>query len=104
MIVDFHAHVWHPEIVRLTGNRNVSFGWGAQPFVEPPSGSARALQLAPMSDPLLQIADMDRRGIDLFVLSSTTVSHSTSWAEPAEQARLEALSNDLIGEWVVSYP
>ena len=104
MIVDFHVHVVHPEVLRQTGNRNVVYGWGTKEVPPPDPEDVRTRQVARMLDPALQVEDMDRLGIDRFVLSASTVVQNTTWAEPAQQAELERLSNDLIAQWVADRP
>jgi aminocarboxymuconate-semialdehyde decarboxylase len=100
VVVDFHVHVLHPEVQRRTGNRTVLGGWGTRT----PGGPDSAGRLAGMLDPEHQLADMDRRGVDVHVLSASLIAQYTGWAEPAEQAELEALSNDRIVAWVAAHP
>lgn len=57
-----------------------------------------------MVDAGLQLADMDRRGVDVHVLSASLIVQNTLWAEPSEQAELERLSNDQIAAWVAAHP
>jgi aminocarboxymuconate-semialdehyde decarboxylase len=57
-----------------------------------------------MFDPRLEIEDMDARGIDLSVISSSTVLQGTSWADPQTDLELCRRCNDRIAEWVARYP
>lgn len=100
MVVDFHVHVLQPEVQRRTGNRTVLGGWGTRGSGPDRQGS----RTRGMLDPELQLAAMDRRGVDVHVLSASLVAQYTGWAEPPEQAELERLSNDQIAAWVEAHP
>ncbi|HEY8578445.1 MAG TPA: amidohydrolase family protein, partial [Beijerinckiaceae bacterium] len=104
-VVDFHAHVLHPDVYARTVNRSVISGYGARPMEERPQpGGPRWPMFSRMVVPDVQIADMDRRGVDLAVISSSTVSQSTAWADGALAAELERLANDGVAEWVSARP
>jgi len=57
-----------------------------------------------MLDPEQRLADMDERGIDIQVLSSSTVMQYTAWAEPPLQLELEARVNDAIAALCLKHP
>ena len=57
-----------------------------------------------MLEPELQIEDMEKRGIDVHVLSSCDVVQSRVWAAPNEEARLTAIVNDRCASWVDRFP
>jgi predicted TIM-barrel fold metal-dependent hydrolase len=57
-----------------------------------------------MVDPGLHLADMDRLGIDMEVLSSSTVIQGTAWAEPPLAFELDRRVNDAIAAWVERHP
>lgn len=103
-VVDFHAHFVQPDVMRASAPRWILSGFGTRPFEPPAPGSPRALQTAKMLDPGLQLADMDARGIDVHVVSASTVVQGTGWAEPAEQAELERRVNDEAARWVAHAP
>ena len=103
-VVDVHAHFVQPEVMRESAPRGVLSGFGSHPFQPPPPGSPRALQTAKMIDPTLQLADMDERGIDVHVISASTIVQGTGWAEPAHQAELERRTNDAAAAWVGHAP
>jgi aminocarboxymuconate-semialdehyde decarboxylase len=103
-VVDFHVHMCAPAVLARCANNTVLHGFGARPAVAPEPGSRLAAQLAVMCDVDLQLADMDRRGVDVSVLSASTVVQNTSWAEPALQAELEARTNDELARWVERAP
>ena len=89
-VVDFHAHVVHPEVYALTVNHNVVSGFGMRPMEERPQpGSPRWPLFSRMTDPQVQIADMDTHGISHAVISTSTVSQSTYFAEAGLAAALD---------------
>lgn len=57
-----------------------------------------------MIDAELQLADMDRLGIDRAVLSASMVLQNSAWAVPAEQAEFEARSNEFVAARVAAHP
>ena len=103
-VVDFHAHFLAREVMVECAPHSVLTGFGAHPFEPPPPGSPRALQTAKMLDPALQLADMDARGIDVHVISASSILQYTGWAEPEHQAELERGSNDEAARWVGAAP
>jgi hypothetical protein len=86
-VIDFHAHVVDPGLYEKTVNHNVVSGFGARPMARPAKGSPRWNIFSRMVDPAVQISDMDRRGIDVNVLSTSLVSQATWWAEPRAARR-----------------
>ncbi|MDB5570754.1 MAG: amidohydrolase [Hyphomicrobiales bacterium] len=104
-VIDFHAHVLHPDVYALTVNHNVISGFGARPMEERPDPAGpRWAMFSKMVLPEVQIADMDRRGIDLGVISTSTVSQSVFWAQGPLAAELDRAANDRIADWVARYP
>lgn len=103
-VVDFHAHFLQADVMRTCAPHWILSGFGARPFEPPPPGSPRALQTERMLDPALALADMDARGIDVHVVSSSTVVQGTGWAKPALQAELERRVNDEAARWVAGAP
>src|SRR5581483_2023587 len=95
-VIDFHAHVIEPAIFQRTANHNVLTGFGARPMSFPEKGSPMWHMFSKMVDPSAQVADMDAKGIDIGVISTTTVCQSTWWAEPQEAAELERRANDYV--------
>jgi len=57
-----------------------------------------------MFDPKAEIEDMDARGIDMSVVSSSTVLQGTSWADAKTDLELCRRCNDQAAEWVAKYP
>ncbi len=96
MVIDFHAHVMEPAIYEKTINHNVVSGFGARPMKRPEPGSPRWSTFERFTSQEAQLRDMDARGIDVHVISTSTVSQSTSWAEPRIAAELERRANEQI--------
>lgn len=104
-VIDFHAHVLEPHVLEQATGRTVLTGFGAAPDpLRALPGWPMVGPLAKMLDPELQLEDMDQRGIDMHVLSSSTVIQSTAWAEADLQLELERRANDQVAEWVRRYP
>lgn len=97
--IDFHAHVLERHVLEHTLPNSVFGAFGAQPdAARPEPGSRMALAHERMLDPEKRLADMDERGVDVQVLSSSTVMQYTGWADPALQLELEQQVNDAIAE------
>jgi aminocarboxymuconate-semialdehyde decarboxylase len=103
-VIDFHAHVIEPEVFKQCIEHSVATGFGARPMPLPQRDSPGWNLFGGMIDPAIQIRDMDRKGININVISTSTVVQSSWWAEPNLAAELERRANDRIAEWVVQYP
>ncbi len=101
-VIDFHAHMLEPEVFKASTNKTVFTGFGATPASAPRPG-AQSL-MARMFDPLAEIEDMDARGIDIAVVSASTVLQGTSWADPATDLALCRRCNDQAADWVSRHP
>lgn len=104
-VIDFHAHVIHPDVYAQTVNHNVVGGFGLRPMEERPEPTSPRWKLfSMMALPEVQLADMDKRGIDHAVISASTVSQSTFFADAGLAASLDRQSNERIAEWVRAHP
>ena len=95
--IDFHAHLLERAVLDRVLPNSVFGSFGVHPehaATEPGSRMAQAHER--MLDPSLRLVDMDARGVDVQVLSSSTVMQYTGWAEPSLQLELEARVNDAI--------
>jgi aminocarboxymuconate-semialdehyde decarboxylase len=54
--------------------------------------------------PETEIEDLDARGIDVAVVTSSTVLQGTSWADPQTDLELCRRCNDTTADWVAKYP
>jgi aminocarboxymuconate-semialdehyde decarboxylase len=102
LVVDFHVHMLVKEVFAASTNKTVFTGFGATPATAPRPG-AREL-MGRMFDPRAEIEDMDERGIDVSVISASTVLQGTSWADPATDLDLCRRCNDQAAEWVAQFP
>jgi aminocarboxymuconate-semialdehyde decarboxylase len=100
--IDFHAHMLDGEVLRRSVGKTVLSGYGTNLRGGPRAANESTFQK--MLDPQSQIEDMDRRGIDINVVSSATVIQGTSWAEAQTDLALSQRCNDRVAEWAVKYP
>jgi aminocarboxymuconate-semialdehyde decarboxylase len=101
-VVDFHVHVLEREVFERSWMHNVASCFGAKGPAQPGSrqdGLHRALL-----DPARLVEDMDRVGIDVSVLSLTTVVSGAQWAAPQTDLELNRRANDHIADLVHERP
>jgi aminocarboxymuconate-semialdehyde decarboxylase len=103
LVIDFHAHMLEPQVLERAQGKTVLTGFGtrAAPIVE---GPKRTAMFEKMLDPAVQVEDMDRRGVDVHVISSSTVIQGTSWADRHTELDLVRRVNDRAAEWCAAYP
>jgi aminocarboxymuconate-semialdehyde decarboxylase len=102
IVIDFHAHMLEPEVFKASTNKTVISGFGANPTTQPRPGTQDLMTR--IMDPAAEVEDMDKRGIDMSVVSSSTVLQGTSWADPDTDLALCRRSNDAAADWVARYP
>ena len=102
MKIDFHVHMLDAEVFKAATNKTVFTGFGAAPAAAPRPGTEGLL--ARMMSPEAQIEDMDARGADMSVITSSTVLQGTSWADPQTDLALCRRCNDTVADWVARYP
>ena len=102
LVVDFHVHMLEPEVFKASTNKTVFTGFGATPASAPRPGAQQFM--GRMFDPKAEIEDMDARGIDMSVVSSSTVLQGSSWADPLTDLELCRRCNDQAAEWVAQHP
>jgi len=102
LVVDFHVHMLEPEVFKASTNKTVFTGFGATPATAPRPGAQQLM--GRMFDPGAEIEDMDARGIDMSVVSSSTVLQGTSWADPKTDLELCRRCNDQAAAWVAQHP
>lgn len=100
--MDFHVHMLDEKVFAACANKTVFSGFGANPATEPRPG-ARAL-LERMMKPETEIEDMDARGVDMSVVTSSTVLQGTSWADAETDLELCRRCNGTTADWVAKYP
>jgi aminocarboxymuconate-semialdehyde decarboxylase len=102
MNIDFHVHMLDEHVFRASTNKTVFTGFGANPVSEPRPG-AREL-LTRMMRPEAVIEDLDSRGIDMAVITASSVLQGTSWADPQTDLDLCRRCNATAAEWEAKYP
>lgn len=102
LVIDFHVHALESTVFKRSANKTVFTGFGANPVTEPRPG-AKAL-IERMFHPELIIEDMDARGIDMSVVTSSTVLQGTSWADAEMDLALCQRCNDQAAEWGAMHP
>jgi predicted TIM-barrel fold metal-dependent hydrolase len=102
LVIDFHVHMLEREVFKASTNKTVFTGFGATPASAPRPGAQQLM--GRMFDPKAEIEDMDARGIDLSVVSASTVLQGTSWADPQTDLALCKRCNDQAADWVARYP
>jgi aminocarboxymuconate-semialdehyde decarboxylase len=102
VVIDFHCHLLEKTVFAACTNKTVFTGFWATPATAPRPGAQELM--ARMFDPQAVIADMQERGIDKAVISSSTVLQGTSWADPKTDLALCQRCNDETADWVARYP
>jgi aminocarboxymuconate-semialdehyde decarboxylase len=101
-VIDFHVHMLDQHVFKASKNKTVYSGFGKNPTEEPRPG-ARELLLR-MMEPDKILEDMDARGIDMSVVTSSTVLQGTSWAQPQTDLALCKRCNDTVSKWASDHP
>lgn len=89
-------------VFEASTNKTVFTGFGATPSKTPRPGTQNAMER--MFDPLAIIEDLDARGIDIAVLTVSTVLQGTSWADPRTDLALCRRCNDQAARWMSDHP
>lgn len=104
-VIDFHVHFNDPELYRRGSAHNVMSGFGTRPMQPAiPSDGWRYDIQEKSKHAALQVADMEKFGIGMHVISLIGVSCNTDWAESEEAAALNRHANEMNAEWVRQYP
>jgi len=106
--IDIHAHMMDLDVYAVTVAHS-AFG---KSTVDPslgPEAKQKAKErsdfvCAKMSDTKERMAEMDKMGVDVQVLSASLVHQCTYWAEPEESLRLERKLNDKCAAMVATNP
>jgi len=102
LIIDFHVHMLDEQVYEASTGKTVTSGFGKTDLSMQRSQGTN--MLGKMFKPEDEIADMDARGIDMSVITASTVIQGTSWADPKTDLDLCRRTNDRTAEWVAKYP
>lgn len=105
MRYDLHTHYYPASFFELIRNTPGEFSFGADPTgrtIIRHRGARFFGVTAPMTDPALRLADMDRVGIDVEVLSLSTPN--VFFAEAAGQTEVARIVNDAYAELIAQHP
>ncbi len=104
VVIDFHAHLAVPEVLKITYERSMF----AKAVAKKTAGGKAAGLARPamerMTDMALRFREMDAMGIDVQVISPSILHQCTYWAEPEAALKMERISNDRIAETVAAHP
>ncbi len=98
VVIDVHAHVLVPEVLKLTYEHSQY-----SRTVAGPAGVPEPL-LKRMTEMPLRLKEMDATGIDIQIISPSIMQQCTYGVEPAEAIKMERLGNDRVAEAVAQHP
>jgi aminocarboxymuconate-semialdehyde decarboxylase len=101
-VIDFHVHNLEPMVFEASRNKTVFTGFGANPVSEPRPGAKQLMER--MFRPEAILEDMDQRGIDMSVVTSSTVIQGTSWANAQDDLGYCRRCNDQAMSWAEQHP
>jgi len=104
--IDIHAHMMHLDVYTETVKHSAFSKSTVDPSLSPEAKKKAKERsdfvCAKMSDARERIAEMDKMGVDVQVLSASLVHQCTYWAEPDESLRLDRMLNDRVAEMVAT--
>jgi aminocarboxymuconate-semialdehyde decarboxylase len=105
MKYDLHTHYYPASYFELIRNAGGEFSFGSDPTgrtIIRYQGARFFGVTAPMTDPLQRLADMDRVGIDVEVLSLSTPN--VFFVEGERQAEVARVANDAYADLIAQHP
>jgi aminocarboxymuconate-semialdehyde decarboxylase len=108
LAIDIHAHMMDLDVYAETVGHS-AFGKSTVDPSLSPEGRKKAQErsdfvCARMSDARERLAEMDKMGVNVQVLTASLVHQCTYWAEPAKSLRLERKLNDTLAAMVATNP
>jgi aminocarboxymuconate-semialdehyde decarboxylase len=97
-VIDVHAHVLVPEVMKLTYEHSQYARAVAGPGGVPEPLFKR------MTDVPLRLQEMDATGVDIQVISPSIMQQCTYEMEPQEALKMDRLGNDRVAEAVAHHP
>jgi aminocarboxymuconate-semialdehyde decarboxylase len=104
VVIDVHAHILVPEVMRSTYARSQ---YARAVAGKSESGRPAALAeplLRRMTDVPLRLAEMDAAGVDIQVISPSIMQQCTYGLDPEQAVEMERLGNDRVAEAVARRP
>ena len=98
VVIDVHAHVLVPEVMKRTYQQSQY-----SRAVAGPGGVPEPL-LKRMTELPLRLAEMDATGVDIQVISPSIMQQCTYGVEPEEALEMDRLGNDRVAEAVAQNP
>jgi aminocarboxymuconate-semialdehyde decarboxylase len=97
-VIDVHAHVLVPEVLRITYEQSQY-----SRAVAGPGGVPEPL-LKRMTEMPLRLEEMDATGVDIQVISPSIMQQCTYGMEPEDALKTDRLGNDRVAEAVAAHP
>jgi aminocarboxymuconate-semialdehyde decarboxylase len=98
VVIDVHAHVLVPEVVKLTYAHSQYSKAVAGPEGMPEPLFKRMTEMKP------RLAEMDATGVDIQIISPSIMQQCTYGVEPEEAIKMDRLGNDRVAEDVARHP
>lgn len=104
LTVDCHAHIVVPEVFEITAKHGLHARLGLKGRTSLGPARESRITMAKMVGTKERLADMDRMGIDIQVISPSIVHQSTYWADGPRALEIDRMTNDGTAEMVASHP
>ena len=98
VVIDVHAHVLVPEVVKLTYAHSQY-----AKTVAGPAGMPEPL-FKRMTDARLRLTEMDATGVDIQIISPSIMQQCTYGVDPEAAIEMDRLGNDRVAETVARHP
>lgn len=104
LTVDCHAHIVVPEVFEITAKHGLHARLGLTGRTSLGPARESRITMAKMQGTKDRLADMDRMGVDIQVISPSIVHQSTYWADGARALEIDRMTNDGTAEMVAKHP
>jgi len=103
IVIDVHAHVLVPEVVKRTYQQS-QYAKTVGPAASGRADAMPAHLYQRMTELPLRLKEMDAAGIDMQVISPSIMQQCTYAIDPEEAIKIERLGNDSVAELVALHP
>ncbi len=104
LTVDCHGHIVVPEVFEITRKHGLHERLGLKGRTSLGPAKESEITMRKMMSADERIADMDRMGVDIQVVSPSIVHQNTYWAEGARALEIDRMTNDATAEMVSKHP